>query len=70
MSEASLYTARALHPLGAVVRFPSHGGIRGFRPPSVPGGNVTQFAPHKALRLIARGKLTFDERVALHCVDN
>ena len=27
--------------------------------------NVTKFAPHKALKLIVRGKLTFDERVVL-----
>ena len=27
--------------------------------------NVTKFAPHKALKLIVRGKLTFDERVIL-----
>jgi len=30
--------------------------------------NETKFAPHKALKLIARGKLTFDERVLLHRV--
>ena len=29
---------------------------------------VTKFAPHKALTLIARGKLTFDDRVELHRV--
>ena len=29
---------------------------------------MTNFAPHKALKLIARGKLTFDERVVLHRV--
>jgi hypothetical protein len=32
----------------------------------IPGYYVTKFAPHKALGLIARGKLTFDERVVLH----
>jgi hypothetical protein len=31
-------------------------------------GYVTDFAPHKALNLIARGKLTLDGRVVLHCV--
>ena len=30
--------------------------------------NVTRFAPHEALKLIARGKLTFDERVVVHRV--
>ena len=29
---------------------------------------VTTFAPHKALKSIACGKLTFDERVVLHRV--
>ena len=33
--------------------------------PAEIAGNVT---PHKALKLIARGKLTFDERVVLHRV--
>jgi len=32
-------------------------------------GNVTKFAPHKALKLIAGGKLTFDEKVVIHLVD-
>ena len=31
-------------------------------------GYVTKFTPHKDLKLIASGKLTFDERVVLHCV--
>jgi len=30
--------------------------------------NVTKFAPYKVLKLIAWGKLTFDERVVLHRV--
>ena len=30
---------------------------------------MTKFAPHKALKLIEWGKLTFDERVVLHRVD-
>jgi len=29
---------------------------------------VTKIAPHKALNLIARDKLTFDEKIALHRV--
>ena len=29
-------------------------------------GYVTKFEPHKALKLIARGKLTLDGRVVLH----
>ena len=46
-------------------------GERGgaLRPPNLEG-NVTKFAPHKALKLIARGKLTFDERAVLHRVDS
>ena len=30
--------------------------------------NETKFAPHKALELVARGKLTFDGGVVLHRV--
>ena len=30
---------------------------------------MTKFAPHKALNLIARCKLTFNEVVILHCVE-
>ena len=33
---------------------------------SIPGGNVTNFVPRKALQLIAGSKLTFDERVVVH----
>ena len=33
------------------------------------GCYVTKFAPHKALKLIAWGKWTFDERVVLHRVE-
>ena len=29
-------------------------------------GNVTKCAPHEAYKLIAVGKLTFDERIVLH----
>ena len=29
---------------------------------------ATKFAPHKVLKSITRGKLTFDERVVLHRV--
>ena len=32
------------------------------------GRNMTTLAPHKALKIIAGGKLTFDEMVALHHV--
>jgi len=32
-------------------------------------GYVTKFAPHMALKLIARGKLIFDERVVVHRVE-
>ena len=34
----------------------------------IPGCYVTKYAPHKALKLISRGKLTFEERVVLHRV--
>ena len=30
---------------------------------------MTKLAPHKALKSIPRGKLGFDERTVLHCVD-
>ena len=45
-----------------------HGG-----PPKIRWGRnlgcyVTNFAPNKALKFIARGKLTFDERVVIHRV--
>ena len=30
--------------------------------------DVNEFAPYLPLKLIAWGKLTFDERVLLHCV--
>ena len=36
------------------------GGSRGFRLPSIPGCQVTKFAPHSALKLIESGKLTSD----------
>jgi len=31
-------------------------------------GSVTEFAPHRALKLIGWGKLTFDERVVVRCL--
>ena len=40
----------------------------GWFPPNL-DGYVTKVAPHKALKLIARGKSTSDERVALHCAE-
>jgi len=30
-----------------------HSGVLGFRSPEIPGSYVTNFAPHKALKLIA-----------------
>ena len=33
------------------------------------GCHVTKFAPHKAVKLVFGGKLTFDERVVVHRVD-
>ena len=46
---------------------PTLWGFRGSFPHKS-GVNVTKFAPHKALKLIALGKLTFDERVLLNRV--
>ena len=46
-----------------------HGGVRGCRSSSNPGCYVTKFAPHKALKLTTRCKLTFDERAEVHRVD-
>ena len=37
--------------------------------PRIPPGNVTKFAGDKTLKLIAPGKLTFDERSVVHRVD-
>ena len=36
--------------------------------PQESGGYVSKFTPHEALKLIARGKMTFDERAVLHRV--
>jgi hypothetical protein len=36
--------------------------------PQISGGNVTKFVTHKALKLIARGKLTFEEKSVVHRV--
>jgi hypothetical protein len=41
------------------------GGVRGFRWPQILGCCVTKFVSHKALRLIACDKSTFDERGVL-----
>ena len=35
----------------------------------IPGCYVTRFAPHKAIKSIARGNLTFYERVVIHRAD-
>jgi hypothetical protein len=37
--------------------------------PRISAGYVTQSAPHEALKSIACGKLTFDQRVVLHRVE-
>ena len=47
---------KTAHPLG---------GVRGFRWAEI----STKFAPHTALNVIARGKLTFHERVMLQRVE-
>jgi len=44
------------------------GGLRGVRSGCFLGCYVTKCAPHKALKLIMRGKSTFDERLVLHRV--
>ena len=47
-----------------------HGGLCGLRSPYVLGCYVITCAPHKALKLIARCKLTSEERVVLHRVES
>ena len=46
-----------------------HGGVRKVSFPPNLESNVTKFAPHKALELSLRGKLTFDDRVVFHRVE-
>ena len=46
-----------------------HIGVRGFRWGRIPGCYVTKFAPHTALKLIAQGEVTLDERVVHHRVE-
>ena len=43
--------------------------VRAIRSARMPGCCVTKFSPNKALKLIARCKLTIDERVKLQRVD-
>ena len=50
---------------GSVTRWATRGSL-----PRIPEGNLDVTAPHKSLKLIAWGKLTFDERVELHRVDS
>ena len=57
--KTSTLDARGLKPLG---------GVRGLRCCRFGGCYVTKLAPHNALKSIAYGKLTFDERVAHHRV--
>jgi len=45
-----------------------HCGLRGFRWGKNLGCCVAKCAPHKALKFIARGKLTFVERLVVHRV--
>ena len=42
-----------------------HGGVQGFGWRRIPGCYVTEFALHKAVQPMARGKLTIDESVVL-----
>ena len=54
--------------------YTGHGNIgedRRYRtpPPSIPGWYVTEFVPHKALKCIACGKLTFDDWVVVQRVE-
>ena len=60
----------------ALIAFPKltkwadpQGGLRGVRS-SILRCYVTKFAPHKALKLIASCKSTFNERSVVHRVDN
>ena len=46
-----------------------HGGVRGFLSLQM-WRYVTKFTPPEAFKLIACGKLTFDERVVLHHVES
>ena len=57
--EGGCCEARVGHftPLGRVRRSPAHSNFE---------RNVTNFAPHEALKLIAWGRLTFEERVVVH----
>ena len=50
--------------MAATTRWTSRASV-----PRISEGCVTKFASHKALNLIAWGKLTFDERVVAHRVD-
>ena len=43
---------------------------QGFVPPFFGGGYATKFALHKALKSIASGNLTFDEKGVVHRVRN
>jgi len=43
-----------------------HGKVRGFHKGRIPRCSVIKFAPYTVSKLIARGNLTFDERVVLH----
>jgi hypothetical protein len=47
--------------LGGMEGMPTRGTTKVSPPPDL-GGNVHKSVPHEALRLIASGKLTFDER--------
>ena len=53
--------SQAYKGTGGATRWTTRGSF-----PQNYGGYVTKCAPHQTRKLIARGKLTFDERVVLH----
>ena len=64
---ALLAALRPDHPPATVAQILPR-DMLGVSLPQLLEGCVTKFASHKALKLIAWGKLTLDERVALHRV--
>ena len=61
--QTSVHTLQCNTHLNASARWSSRLSL-----PDFFEGYVSQFAPHKALKLIPSGKLTFEERVVAHRV--
>jgi hypothetical protein len=68
MGNGSNHLSQAVTWVGTKWAFP-HGGPRGVRS-SILKCYVTNFAPHKDLKFIVFGKLTFDEKSVVHGVDD